>query len=561
MWTDPDYTVEIKIESATPYDETAPPPAGATAPLADLPDEEDIATRDLAQCDDTGLIEVIYNMDQPMERRVEAFERLFEMDSYQAYETLQVLNYKMFNSRSTYIFTYVTVLLRSPRLEPRVKYNIASNLCVAYEGDDRYDRALRSLLSVCEDRALEPVLRVKGLSTVALSAPRQDLRDEALASLESVIHDQEIHVKARFGAIYSVDSLHPAIYRPWRLSVLLEFFGSERNHPAHRLMAASALLWSDAGRALREEPFANDTIQQVFNMAQDTTIPYDTRADAYDLILRFTDDQTLRTAAARGLAELGASTDRTTIYGNKQNVHEKGIQQSAEKVIEYLRTVVTPARLSKYTFDRVRDEIVARLSNNRPPTPEEGQDRTQYEAYLQREEAISYSLTRIMLDSALYSKYHMTLASCLCHVWAFLRDHEHEEELMKRMEEELIDASGLCSTGHAFRILNVVSGFGEVSMGISHEDDFKAKVHLHLNSYLLEHPDQEFAEQVILEMAHRSTSPIDREAYRTFLYEGLTAIEPLLKQEFTGVIDETDFATYMRKAFLRYDDPDFNHLL
>ncbi len=176
-------------------------------------------------------------------------------------------------------------------------------------------------------------------------------------------------------------------------------------------------------------------------------------------------------------------------------------------------------------------------------------------------DAVGYSLTRILLDNALYSKYNYTLANILCRVWCFIKGHRHEEELMKRMEEELQDARGLCSSGHAYRILNVLSGFCEVSIGISIEDDFKSKVYKYMNEYLMNHPDEEFADRVLLEMTTKSTSHMDRGEYRRFVYEALTAITPKLHEEFKDDMDAVDFSIYMRKAMLQYDDPTVKHEL
>ena len=52
--------------------------------------------------------------------------------------------------------------------------------------------------------------------------------------------------------------------------------------------------------------------------------------------------------------------------------------------------------------------------------------------------------------------------------------HENEEEMRKRMLEELEEMSATCSTGFASRLINVISGFGEFNIRISWEDQIIA---------------------------------------------------------------------------------------
>lgn len=47
------------------------------------------------------------------------------------------------------------------------------------------------------------------------------------------------------------------------------------------------------------------------------------------------------------------------------------------------------------------------------------------------------------------------------HLWAYIRSHEHKEELIKRLTEELTDSLEVCANGKLARLLNVVEGYME----------------------------------------------------------------------------------------------------
>jgi predicted house-cleaning noncanonical NTP pyrophosphatase (MazG superfamily) len=47
------------------------------------------------------------------------------------------------------------------------------------------------------------------------------------------------------------------------------------------------------------------------------------------------------------------------------------------------------------------------------------------------------------------------------HLWAYIRSHEHKEELVKRLTEELGDSLDVCANGKLARLVNVVEGYME----------------------------------------------------------------------------------------------------
>jgi len=62
------------------------------------------------------------------------------------------------------------------------------------------------------------------------------------------------------------------------------------------------------------------------------------------------------------------------------------------------------------------------------------------------------------LTISLYSQT-VTYRDVLDHVWAFIKGHEHREDLCRRLAEELSDSVGVCANGRLARLLNTLQGY------------------------------------------------------------------------------------------------------
>jgi len=232
----------------------------------------------------------------------------------------------------------------------------------------------------------------------------------------------------------------------------------------------------------------------------------------------------------------------------------------------------------------------------------------------ERQEKIELALKRIHLDRARYSKFNNTLSNILLKVWSYMMGHENEEEMRKRMLEELEEMSATCSTGFASRLINVISGFGEFNIRISWEDQIIANFSGRLNaaarriteetpeniffhdklhdvvSLWLNQPEQselykklraeerwnkiselvdkfletdredkiricidDFAEAVLNEMMIVSSEWSARQHFGLFFRSNVAGIREEMYQEFKDHLDDTSFDLYMRKAIMSYE--------
>ena len=155
--------------------------------------------------------------------------------------------------------------------------------------------------------------------------------------------------------------------------------------------------------------------------------------------------------------------------------------------------------------------------------------------------------------------------------------HKNEQELLKRLLEELEDMSGTCSTGFASRLVNIVSGFGEFNIRISWEDQIVANFAGRLNAKARVIQDEQsifrtkyyqdvaniqpdiddiiesFSQAVLEELPIKSSEPGKRKNFNLFLRCSISDIRDEMYLEFTEFLDDTTFDLYIRKALMHYE--------
>jgi hypothetical protein len=98
-----------------------------------------------------------------------------------------------------------------------------------------------------------------------------------------------------------------------------------------------------------------------------------------------------------------------------------------------------------------------------------------------KENKIRSSLNRIFMDRSLY--LGSTLSIITVKLWSYIQSNEFKSEMIKRLLEELEEMSGTCASGFLSRLVNCLSGFGELQITISIEDQLIANFIGRLNAY------------------------------------------------------------------------------
>jgi hypothetical protein len=262
-------------------------------------------------------------------------------------------------------------------------------------------------------------------------------------------------------------------------------------------------------------------------------------ADIADVLLQYGDEE-VKMNAREIIRKLGfKGTKGNTIFDNAQNVHTIEIEESGIEILEHL------TKLPIYKIENNLEVDYTYVYKDIESSM------TSVDFFLEEEQrdSVIISLNRICLDRALYSKMSCTLISILLRVWSYIQNHKYKDELYKRLLQELIDMSGWCSSGFAYRILNTLSGFGEFDLKISWSDQITANFSGRFAACINKISDTELKEDIITGFtATMEENPEMRRKFLNFFMKTMPYIREEMWLEFKEYIDDSDFDLSFRKA-------------
>ena len=412
--------------------------------------------------------------------------------------------------------------------------------------------------------------------------------------------------------------------------VQLAFLNNPYNMTHYRNLSAQYLL-----QKYKQKIDSDHVEETLLTFARDEELDYNTRADSADIILQLGTEENKK-EARKIINFLGVRNNRhATVYENAQNVHTKEVEESVREILEFFATlpmlkVNGQAISSQYVHKMITEILEKQKKDIREETglgkftcdycgtnlesvlkigDKNFKSNSCYKLY-KRDQKIMKALERISLDRALYSKYNITLRNILVKLWTYIIDHKHEEEMKKRLIEELEEMSGTCSSGFLSRLVNVTSGFGDFNVRISWEEQIignltgriNAQIRkitqeeglfssgeklndiiiLHLQStekimkicenlkvisseniiksFLSENREEKerecletFADNVLNELTVNTSKFSERQHFSLFFRTVIPKIREDMYKEFKEHLDDTSFDLYMRKALMRYE--------
>lgn len=165
-----------------------------------------------------------------------------------------------------------------------------------------------------------------------------------------------------------------------------------------------------------------------------------------------------------------------TVYKDSQNVHNTSINKSVLKVCYNL---LLKEQAGNLTEDELRDIF-----------------RTLEKFCLNERDinSIYKVLERLLIDTTFFKhgSDKFTMLQIFCNVWSFVKKDKYNEELKKRLVEEMIAMHEYCATGFIARIVNTIQGFTEdpdLCINIGDFDRHKAIVLQKLNKVMASAPE------------------------------------------------------------------------
>jgi hypothetical protein len=312
----------------------------------------------------------------------------------------------------------------------------------------------------------------------------------------------------------------------------LRFLKEERNTFSYRILSCQYLFEKCN---INDKELIDFLEKFLISVSDNHNLVDDVRADSCDILMQYGGDEA-RSIARTIITALGGD-DNNNIFKNKQNVHNRHIEQSIQEIVDKL-VAYHPKDKKTYIFKDIKDIILKSIK-------EEEKD---------LREKIEGSLIRISLDRAVYGNSNVTLITILLKVWSYIQDSPFREELEKRLIEELNESNSKCSTGFASRIVNTLSGFDEnMSISIGFDDQIASNLEARLNNKIKELKDEEYLDKVLEEMTITNIHYNLRSNFLRFFRENISHIRQEMYEEFRHYITDEDFDLYIKKAVLRYE--------
>lgn len=484
-----------------------------------------------------------WDLSLPLEYRKECLEEYCRIQPEESANIINRLNSMFMFSYSKIIEEYLYSISVNSTLDIYLRLECAK--CLTY--NEKCKSGYQALDVICSksDHSLATPCRIDAIITLM---KHKDYKEKCLVYFCLVINDINIDALYRYKTIQSLEfkleSEKDRKYFSQKACVV--YLDNPKNPVTYRILAGQYLL-----RKCEVDSEMRDWIEKyLISFARDETLSVNVRADAVDVLLQLGEKEA-RKEAADLILLLGAVGGMVrTVFDNAQNVHHKSIEESANKILEFLNSIRSVDEEGKeIDFDYVRKEILD-LVKEKEPKSEDKEEKENFKTYKEKIEA---ALTRIFIDRAVYSRYNMSLMMILIKIWTYIQNHQYSEEMKKRVLEELFDSSDVCSTGYAFRIVNVISGFGELSIGISFEDQIVGNLAARLNNKIREIGDEDFKMDVITEMSIDPSDFKSRMNFLKFFRESISKIREDMYQDFKDYMSDTDYDMYFRKAIIHYE--------
>ena len=607
--------------------------------------------------DETKLSKYIMDLSLDQKIRINALEMYFENNKEESIEIISRLTgmYQFSGVRTIQNFL-ITICTENVKIDVLLKLECAKSLLsfTEYEEDIAKDDddELKSIKEESNNQIKERnskrleigynalnvicslIIVIKEFPTpckidsVFLLMEWQTYKEQSNTYFKLIINNLDLNCDYRYKIILSLEKRikddTKDYYMYFIKNACLDFLSNEENKIMYRILSAQYLLQNCKDYITQNE--VENIFKTLYSIAENEDNEYNLRADAADTLLRFGNTE-YKNKAEEVILLLGRIDGNVrTIYDNAQNVHCKEIESSVLEALEKILSIDTMLLEDKIIeFQYVKNEIKEILLLEIPEvenkfekgclncqtviTSDKFCSETCDSMYLKHSK-IYAALNRIEMDRTLYSKFNSNLGNVVVKLWSYIKTNEFREEMVKRLLEELEDMSGTCSSGFISRLVNVLSGFGEISFKISFTDQIISnfigrlnkyariinddtspfrkeklydviELYIYSNNILIRYPNissmkkiineylktgreekiemilDDFSEKVLNEMCLDPNKFNDRRHFLLFFREYMLRIREELYEEFKDYVSDTEFDLCIRKAITVYEGVNF----
>jgi hypothetical protein len=219
-----------------------------------------------------------------------------------------------------------------------------------------------------------------------------------------------------------------------------------------------------------------------------------------------------------------------TVYNDTQNIHNHEVNKQAMDVAENLTTDESLEQKNTLNIEGILEKT--------------------YKDYDLHKDKIKKSLNRIQTDPARF-KNDITIKSVYDKTCQYISKSKHKDELIKRLGDELVEMSNLCSTGHLTRVLNSIQGFDDTPENLKIKMSFGDEIYASLNHYLNKQLQNDTnADQLLDDMI--SDNKNEKKRYNDFIAEKLNKKYSEMKNDYKDLLDETTLFYNIENSVNKY---------
>lgn len=455
----------------------------------------------------------LFDFSLTREMRMDALTKLLHTHPTQAHEIIRKLLTIYFMSPLKSLGIFIDETTQHHELPLELRLECISSLC----DQDKTRHTGHQRLDECIDTMKEHNISVtRRLDYILLLIQTGDFAHRK-ETLYEFLNDTDIDETFRF---CSLCKLKHNTGNDIMVNAMNRFIACETNSHKIRILVCQHIMF--------EEECVDKTYaeEMLVKWMEDDTLDERIRADCADVLLRTgKDDHVMR--AHDTLKQLGG--EYMNIYQNKENAHTYSIEQSVRKTIEYLETIYIDTIPS---FDEMKSRVLSLAE-------EHDYDR----------DAISHALMRIQHDSTIFEYVNHTLCSVALLVFGYIQIHQYKDEMERILLEEIYSMSGTCSTGYINRLVNVLSGYDNIYVGISWEEQIAANLTGRLNAKLREE-DEEVLDKILEQMTNIGLE--DRSDFFRFFRQHISSIREEMYMEFREYMSDADWDLWFMRALVKY---------
>lgn len=530
------------------------------------PDNTDpVKLHSVDETDDvTVLSEIFFDGNESLITRLKALEKIWIVNCELCAECVNKIS-SMFMFAPTDIFRK---LLKYIVINGDIDINI-KNECARAIYDDNKKSGYECFLYISKNMSTLPTPLQFDIIRILLET--DIYYDATFKLLVSMITNQKIDCEYRYKSLLSIQRDKSRHYIPKYLDgAYFEFVKDSSTYTRYRIIASQYILQNKSitkdSKELKELKGVKDEVERIcVSFASDTQLDYNIRADAADLLIRLgskdaqdigRDIITLLGRNAGGL---------TTVYTDRQNVHDNVIDESIKKFILEISSTHTKTNSdgNYITFNDVQKEIEKLVNTGnfdrvKSLDKEDTTDKDDSKHKKTSMDKVRSSLLRISIDQTVYDG-GQTLHSIFNKVWQIIESHEFSDVLKTRVVEELIDMADTCSSGHISRIINILSGFDVNGKTIGIDIGWKKQIQSNLLARLnakIKHISDTDSKSTILDEMITSGDITSKPSLNIFFRDNLLPIRNEMFDEFVGgnYIKDDEFEEYFRSAIAFFEE-------